>query len=628
MAEEVIGLLFGVEGVGVNGASGQEIVKGLTKIVNEINSGKSTVPKIKFHFDTTEATKAVDDLKKKLKDIEKIASIKVTYSNGGKGGGGGSLSQELKKEMSEALALQRKISGTKVTLGKLELDGGNANQIAEYTLQLERLEEQYSRLMQTFMKKVTGSAGDIMFDDIRQFSDQYANLEQIANDTMAVARAKDVDTKAASAQKQKYDELSATIKEWVRASKQGAKLAAEYSSVTRKSDGTIVGSVDGYEKTIKAINATSTAMRELRITFDAQGNPIKPDEEDFARIASEIGITEEQYKELFAQVQAGSLTVEESVQNANRKNKQSWTDYASKVRDEVQRIRDTIAKDPAAREMADEIIRYSQSATGSVGELKNKYDEFRNAIHESGADIETWGDKFKKTFAGKVRSALAATVTAVITKYLREIYTSVVEIDKAVVNLQIATGKSREEVQGLIKDYANLAKQLGATVTDVAESADTWLRQGYSAEEANTLIANSTMLAKLGQMESAEAANALTSAMKGYNVTVEDSVRIIDKFTAVDMAAAASAGDIATAMSETATSARIAGVSMDRLIGYIATVKEVTQDGAESVGKRIAQQYGNVLQVGNNIGQRPEVAETEVTLYFHKKITPHYRGVF
>ena len=30
MAEEVIGLLFGVEGVGVNGASGQEIVKGAT----------------------------------------------------------------------------------------------------------------------------------------------------------------------------------------------------------------------------------------------------------------------------------------------------------------------------------------------------------------------------------------------------------------------------------------------------------------------------------------------------------------------------------------------------------------------------------------------------------------------
>lgn len=45
----------------------------------------------------------------------------------------------------------------------------------------------------------------------------------------------------------------------------------------------------------------------------------------------------------------------------------------------------------------------------------------------------------------------------------------------------------------------------------------------------------------------------------------------------------------------------------------------VTQDGAESVGKGIAQQYSNVLQVGNNIGQRPEVAETEVILCFTAK---------
>ena len=92
------------------------------------------------------------------------------------------------------------------------------------------------------------------------------------------------------------------------------------------------------------------------------------------------------------------------------------------------------------------------------------------------------------------------------------------------------------------------------------------------------------MLSKLGQMESAEASKALTSAMKGYGVAVEDSVQIVDKLTKVDMEAAASAGDIATAMAETATSAKLSGVSMDKLIGYITTVKEVTQDGSESVG--------------------------------------------
>lgn len=481
MAEEVIGLLFGVDGGGeIDGKSGDQIVKDLTKIVNQINGGKSKVPKIKLKFDVSEAKKAVSDLKRQLKDIEKIASIKVTQ-NGGKAGQGGT-TQNLQKQI------------------------------------------------------------------------------------------------------EKYQRLSATIKQWVQTSKQGAKLSEEYSTITRESDGTLSGTAEGYEQTVVAINEVNKAMKELRLTFDAEGKPIKPDKKQFAEIAAQIGITEEQYQKLFKQAETGSATVGVNVENAHRKNRQSWTATASKIRDEVQRMYGTIAKDPNAKRLADDIIKYSQSATGNVGELKNKYDQLRNSIHESGADIETWGDKFKKTFAGKVRSALAGAITAAFTKYLREIYQNVVNIDKALVNLQIASGKSREETQRLVKEYAQLGKQLGATTTEVAEAADTWLRQGYSAEEANTLIKNSMMLSKLGQMESTEASTALTSAMKGYGVAVEDSIKIVDKFTKVDMEAAASAGDIATAMAETATSADVAGVSMDRLIGYLAVVKEVTQDGAESVG--------------------------------------------
>lgn len=588
---EVIGLLFGVEGVGVNGASGQLIVEGLTQIVNAINSGKSTVPKITFLFDTTEATKAVTEFKNQLKDIEKIASIKVTYTNGGKGKSSGSGSpQEIKKEMSEILSLQKRINDTKVKLGNLNLNSGqNDNQIAEYTSQLTKLEEEYLRLNQTFTEKAPDNS-------VKDVLKQNTNLKQIADDTLAAARAKDTDAKATSTQKDKYKELSAAIKQWIQDSKRGAKLSAEYSGVSRDYSGKITGSAKDYDETIAEINKTVEALRVLKFEYaDAEkakdlgvkeGLVIKPSKEDYAEICKAIGITEEQYESLYKQMEQGANVAAKNTQNANRNNEQSWTATASKIRDEIQRTYSTIAKDPNAKTMADDLLAYSKKAKGSVGDLKNEYDKFRDAIHESGADIETWGDKFKKTFAGHVRSALAAAISAASTKALHEIYQNVVNLDKAVVNLQIASGKSRAETKVLVQEYASLAKTLGATTSEVANAADTWLRQGYSAEEANTLITNSMMLSKLGQMESTEASTALTSAMKGYGVAVEDSVEIVDKLTKVDMEAAASAGDIATAMAETATSAKLSGVSMDKLIGYITTVKEVTQDGSESVGKQ------------------------------------------
>lgn len=516
MAEEVIGLLFGVEGVGVNGASGQEIVKGLTQIVNEINAGKSTVPKINFHFDTTEATKAIDDLKAKLKDIEKVASIKVTQS-GGKSGQGGT-TQDLQKQI------------------------------------------------------------------------------------------------------EKYQRLSATIKQWVQTSKQAAKLSEEYSTITRKSDGSLSGSVKGYEQTIAVIDEVNKAMKELRITFDKDGKPIKPDKEQFAEIAAQIGITKEQYQKLFEQVESGSVIAAQNVENAKRTAQNATAKQIRNISQQIDTMYDTISKNPAVKKMADDLRKYMQSGSVDVGELKNKFDEFTLAAAKSGANIENWGDRFKKTFAGKVRSALAAAVTVVFTKYLREIYQNIVDIDKALVNLQIASGKTRAETKALIKEYAALAKQLGATTIEVAEAADTWLRQGYSAEEANTLIANSMMLSKLGQMESAEASKALTSAMKGYGITVEDSVKVVDKLTKVDMEAAASAGDIATAMAETATSAKLSGVSMDTLIGYLTTVKEVTQDGSESVGvffKTLFARMNNV-KAGKFIDDETGESLNDVESVLHK----------
>lgn len=230
-------------------------------------------------------------------------------------------------------------------------------------------------------------------------------------------------------------------------------------------------------------------------------------------------------------------------------------------------------------------------------ELNGQFLRARANIKKFGEETETAGTKFSRAFGDKTLQIAVAALAGYLAVKIREVYKNVVELDKAVTNLQIATGYTRNETKKLVQTYADLAKQMGATVTDVTEGADTWLRQGYSVAETNLLIKDTLMLSKLGQIDSAEAAKALTSAMKGYKISVEDATKIVDKFTAVDMEAAVSAGDIAKAMAETATGADIAGVSMDKLIGYISTVAEVTQDGAESVGifyKALFARMGNV----------------------------------
>ena len=169
-------------------------------------------------------------------------------------------------------------------------------------------------------------------------------------------------------------------------------------------------------------------------------------------------------------------------------------------------------------------------------------------------------------------------------RVLQQTYQNVIELDKALVNLQVSSGKSRSELKSLMMQYSEFAKSLGTTTIAVTQAADTWLRQGYDLSEVETLITDSIHLSVLGKISSEEATKALTSTMKGYGIAVQDASTIVDKFTTVDMNAATSAGDLATAMAECAVSAQLMGVDIDHLTGYLATVMETTQDGAESVG--------------------------------------------
>lgn len=172
-----------------------------------------------------------------------------------------------------------------------------------------------------------------------------------------------------------------------------------------------------------------------------------------------------------------------------------------------------------------------------------------------------------------------------VTNAIKEAVNEVKELNKAQTDLQIVTGKSNAEMVSLMNKYNELAKDMSVTTKNITSSADEWLRQGKSVAETNELIKDSVILAKVGQIDEAEATKYLTSAMNGFKAETSDVIGIVDKLTNVDLESATSAGGLAEAMLKCANSADVAGVSMDALIGYIATVAEVTQKSDSVVGE-------------------------------------------
>ncbi|MEY8410511.1 phage tail tape measure protein [Lachnospiraceae bacterium 62-26] len=161
------------------------------------------------------------------------------------------------------------------------------------------------------------------------------------------------------------------------------------------------------------------------------------------------------------------------------------------------------------------------------------------------------------------------------------------DVDKAIVDLQMATGDSYNNVRQLVSGYNDFAKQLGATTKEVASGASDWLRQGKSIVETNKLIQDSMVLSKVSNLSSEDSTSYLTAMMKGYKKSAEEVSEINDALTSIDLAAAVDAGGLAEATSRVAASADLAGVSLNRLLGYEAAVGEAAQGNMSIVGNSL-----------------------------------------
>ena len=249
------------------------------------------------------------------------------------------------------------------------------------------------------------------------------------------------------------------------------------------------------------------------------------------------------------------------------------------------------------KQMVETLRSADDLAVPELEKINIEFEKIKFSARDMGLLGRTIGDSFKDmgskfvswiTVSGGIMTAISG---------FKKMKDSVVELNGAITDLAMATGASKKKLESYIETYSKLGDELSATVTDVTTSGTEWLKQGKSVAETETLIRDAMILSKDGKLSSADSTKYLTSAMKGYNVEVGNTLGIVDKLSAVDMASATDVGGLAEGMSEVASSADLAGISMDKLLGYLAVIGETTQDSMSSVGtslNAIFSRMGNI----------------------------------
>lgn len=271
---------------------------------------------------------------------------------------------------------------------------------------------------------------------------------------------------------------------------------------------------------------------------------------------------------------------------------------------EVTKFNQTMDKN--GRVMADATIRVSKNSK-EYTENKMKIDsatksvnQFGDAVNKkTGKDMGMF-EQFKVAMERFPVWIASATLVMGAIHQLQQGIDFLNNLEESQTNISMITGKSREEVVGLTKDYSNLASELHTTTSGIMKASEEFLRAGRNQQETMLLLKASTLMSKISGQDQKTTADQLIAITNGYEkagMKITDVMSVVDKLTTVDNMSATSTKELGTALEKTGTSAQMAGSSFENLVSYIAVVSSTSRKSASSIGesfKTIFSRYQDV----------------------------------
>jgi TP901 family phage tail tape measure protein len=199
---------------------------------------------------------------------------------------------------------------------------------------------------------------------------------------------------------------------------------------------------------------------------------------------------------------------------------------------------------------------------------------------------QTFGQKFKAAFGKFAQYVSVSTIVLSAIRSVKQMVSDVKELDSAMTQLQIVSGKSTSEIRKFGDEAIQVAKKIGVSVTDILKASETYARLGYSLKDAMNLSEYTNIFANIASIDASSATDAITSVMKAYQLDAGDAEHITDILTKVGQEYAVSASELGIALQNGGASLQAANNSLEKSVALIAAGNAAVQD-ASKVGNAL-----------------------------------------
>jgi len=453
--------------------------------------------------------------------------------------------QELKKQEKELISLAQEKAKLRTQRTKLYNDTNkHDNELELLEQQINKIETAYNNLRNSLKKQLPTEQFEILKRKTQEIYDA-----EIFSRRRNVDITADRDTKQALNIKNNFD---------------SGNIDSEYSKI---------------ESSLRSLNTVSKTTEEnlnkLSQSYIALKNAIDTNN------TKEIIKTYNQFEDALKKVnnelkQAAQLQkINESVYNLENSKKQFSNE-----------INVWLSQNSSATKKFGLRIKTIQSQLESCNEtsLDRLKDEFRDITQEATIAGKT-GLNFIDTLKQKGKElASYYTISGSFYKIVdiaKQAYQNVANVDSAMTNLYKVTDNTDAEYSDFFQNAKQNANDLGVTLTDYITATSEWSKLGYDINASSQLAKLSSIYQNVGEVDSETAVKDIVTALKAYNINVDDAISIVDKFNKLGNEFAVSSSSLGEGLKVSASSLAVAGNDINKSLAMLTGGGEITQDIGE-----------------------------------------------
>ena len=213
-------------------------------------------------------------------------------------------------------------------------------------------------------------------------------------------------------------------------------------------------------------------------------------------------------------------------------------------------------------------------------DIADQFFKISQRIREAGQE----GKKFFDVVKEKAWYGLAGTIGTYfgfndIIEKGKQIAQTVTNINSKIIDLAKVSEASSTQIYKDFDSYAEIAKNIGGTISDTIDATAAWSKNGYNIPDSKELARVSQLYKNVGDDIDIQGANeSLISTLKGFQLQADQAEHIVDVFNEVSNNEAISSSGIGTALQRSAASFNAANTSLEKSVALITATNTVLQD--------------------------------------------------